>query len=437
MDKTGNDTGLFDSIIFESEGMETLPRKDQEKLEDDLDDKKNADADKTADNTSKAKPGKFVKPAKQDKEPVIKNPLEEDGLTRFGEDVLSNDENGNDGDDINHGTEEGEEKTKRKPEENKPPKGKTNANSSSPYSAFAETLAERGLFSDFTKEKFGKYVEEEGDPIEALIRLNRETIESNVENWKNEMEESTKEVFEAIESGVDMDEFIKVKQSENRMIGITPEKLSEDIELQKQIVGEGLRLRGYTKDEIKEELKLYEDTDKLADKAKLHHKKLQEYHSAQKKRLEQEALQREQLQRENIKKMDETVKRSIGDLNEIIPGVKLNKQAKDDIYKSMSTVVGHGKNGNPLTSVAQKREQDPVKFDILLHYFNQIGLFDGKFNKLTTAIKSGAVKDFKSMLENNEEFRSHGTEQSRTPEKTEKSMKTAFDSALQNFYGEK
>lgn len=412
---------LFGNVVFEETDTTNIPKVDLTSVEN-VDDNIKEDKEDKDDKKTNLKQDKNEK-----NKPV--NPLEDPNLVKYDiKNVLSNDDDTGD-----NSTEDKDKGINEDNKDNNPPADK-NQVSSSPVSVFAKALAERGVFSEFTEEKFNKILEDNNnDPIEALIELNRETIARETEEYKKGLDSNMAEIAEAIESGVNMQEFIRLKQSENTFLSITPEKLKEDVVAQEKIVAELLRLRGNSKDEISEDIKIYKDINKLAEKAEKGYEILKKYHETEKTKLQQETLQKEKQQREYIQNLHSTVQKHITELDEIIPGIKLNKQSKEELYKSMTTIVGESKNGTPLTSVAKTRDEDPIKFETLLHYYHKIGLFSGKFDKFLTVMKSTATKDLHKILQSENTFKSNTVEKTpKSNDKVNKDLNAAFDFALKD-----
>jgi len=101
------------------------------------------------------------------------------------------------------------------------------------------------------------------------------------------------------------------------------------------------------------------------------------------------------------------MKSLIDNTPEIIPGIKLSKANKEKIMESMTTPIAYDKNGNPMKPVMATRSRNPEGFEMLIHYYHELGLFnideDGKiapdFSKVTKVAKTKTVDSLRSIFE--------------------------------------
>ncbi len=272
--------------------------------------------------------------------------------------------------------------------------------SSSPFKPFAKALHEEGLISSFDDDEFDKLTEELGSPEEALMEVTRRSLLQEVEDYKKEQEEDYKKFIEAKEKGLDLNEWYKITENKKFYSSVSEEKLSEDENLQKQIVSKYLTEKGHSKEEVDELVEAYEDTAKLEITAKKHLSKLKELEDKKEKDLEVKKVEEEKIREQSRAKTIETLKTKIDEYKEIVPGLVINKQTKDKLFKNITQPVKEGPNGEPLTVAAAKRMEDPFKYAIIENYLIELGVFDGKFDKITAKQKSKAVSQLKNALSN-------------------------------------
>lgn len=273
--------------------------------------------------------------------------------------------------------------------------------SSSPFKPFAKALHEEGLISSFDDDEFDKLVEELGSPEEALMEVTRRSLLQEVEDYKKEQEEDYRKFIEAKEKGLDLNEWYKITENKKFYSSVSEEKLSEDENLQKQIVSKYLTGKGHSKEEVEELVEVYEDTAKLETKAKTYFNKLKELEDKKEKDLEVKKAEEEKVREQNRVKTIETLKAKIDEYKEIVPGIVINKQTKDKLFKNITQPVKEGPNGEQLTLAVAKRMEDPFKYAIIENYLIELGVFDGKFDKITAKQKSKAVSQLKNVLSNN------------------------------------
>jgi len=194
---------------------------------------------------------------------------------------------------------------------------------------------------------------------------------------------------------------LRITRKKKFYSSVSEEKLSEDENLQKQIVSKYLTEKGHSKEEVDELIEAYEDTAKLESNAKRALNRLKEIEDKKEQELEAKKAEEEKIREQNRVKTIETLKAKIDEYKEIVPGIVINKQTKDKLFKNITQPVKEGPNGEPLTLAAAKRMEDPFKYAIIENYLIELGVFDGKFDKITAKQKSKAVSQLKNALSNN------------------------------------
>ena len=272
------------------------------------------------------------------------------------------------------------------------------ADSSSPFLSFATALSEEGVLSSFTQEEYAQLVEESGSEAEALIELNRRTIEAEIDAYKEESEAEYKAFLEARDAGVDLNDWAQVQDNKKRFAKIADEELDSNDKLQKQLITEDLKRRGFEDADIVDTLESYEDTNKLSGMAKKALKNLKKFEDEREESLKTAAVENERKAVQAAKQQVEDLKKEITKVDEIIPGLQLNKQVKDKILQNITTPVKTLDDGRQLNAVMVKRADDPIKYAILEAYFVEQGFFDGKFDKFVAKAKTNAVKELESKI---------------------------------------
>ena len=101
------------------------------------------------------------------------------------------------------------------------------------------------------------------------------------------------------------------------------------------------------------------------------------------------------------------MKRTIESTPEIIPGIKLSKVGKEKIMKSMTIPVAKDGEGNPLNPVMATRSKNPDAFEMMIHYYHSLGLFNiddngqmkPDFSKIGKAERTKATDEMRSIFE--------------------------------------
>ena len=287
--------------------------------------------------------------------------------------------------------------------------------SSSPYLAFAKDRASEGVFLDFTDEDWKELVERnEGDEAEALRELHQlsltEMVKTGVEKFKESLTPEEKLLYEAKEKGLPVDKYSIAKRNQAKYSKITPDELKENVNLQEEVVTKFLELRGYTPEEIKEELTGYKALDNLAAKAAKALEVVPKAYEKQVKDMETEAVAADQAAKDKIRQRVAKMKSLVDSTPEIVPGIKLTKPVREKIMESMTVPVAQDKQGNPLNPVMATRMKNPEGFEMLIHYYHQLGLFNiddsGKvspdFSKISKIEKTKAVDSMRGAFESKE-----------------------------------
>ena len=283
---------------------------------------------------------------------------------------------------------------------------KETESSSSPnhWVIFAKSLEESGLISEFEEDKFEELVKEAGSPAEAIIALADQTIQKTIEEHINAQDAEYQEFVRMRDSGVDMGQYAKVSKQAREYDKYSVENVRNDVDLQKEVVREDLRLKGMDRDEIEDLIESLEDTNKLSKKAESAVTNLGKFKEAQLQRLQEEAARSDREREEATKKQLESYQKFVEDSKEIIPGVKLNKQKKDRLF-DMIVKPSETYNGQPVNALTAKMLKDPVKFNYTLAALIDAGVFDGKWDNLIKVGKSKAIEDLAKAVETGVQFK--------------------------------
>ena len=293
-----------------------------------------------------------------------------------------------------------------------PSKDDSSDSSSSPFLAFAKDRSDEGVFLEFTDEDWKELVERnEGDESAALKELSnismQEMVKSGVDSFKESLSDEERNLYEAKEKGLPVDEYSTAKRNFDKYSKITEDSISDDVELQEDLVSKSLEIRGFSPEEITEEIEGYKALENLELKAK---KALKIVPTAYKNKmvgLEEGAKSAEESRQNGIRQRVAKMKGLIEQTPEIIPGIKLNKTTREKIMKSMTVPVAKGKNGEPLNPVTATRAKNPEAFEMMIHYYHSLGLFDindsgqmsPDFSKIAKVQKTKATDEMRSIFE--------------------------------------
>ena len=287
--------------------------------------------------------------------------------------------------------------------------------SSSPYLAFAKDRAKEGVFLDFSDEDWKGLVEKhEGDEAAALREISQvsisEMIKSGVETFKESLTEEEKALYEAKEKGIPLDKYGIAKTNFTKYSNISADDLKENVKLQEEVVSKVLELRGFSPEEIQEEIEGYKALENLESKAEKALGGLPKVYKKQIEDLEENAKASEDSRKDQIRQRVAKMKKLVETTPEIIPGIKLTKPTREKILSSMTNPVARDAEGNPMNPVMATRAKNPEAFEMMIHYYHGLGLFnmdeDGTltpdFSKISKIEKTKATDEMRSVFESKE-----------------------------------
>lgn len=279
------------------------------------------------------------------------------------------------------------------------------------YKALTKQMVEEGVLTIEELEK----LEELPGSLDTIKSLIQQTVEKGLkekeEDWKNSLSPAKKRYFE-IEDAFDSEQAaITAAQRIEFFDKITDDTLSENVELQKQIYFELLKSKGFSDADATEKV---EDADALgkldteASKALPQLKKLDEDFI---ENARTEKLKAAKATEEKNKTDFDNLLKTIESKESFIDGINLNKVAKDKLKDNILKPVHTDEKGRQYTSLAYKQKVGGADFNILMSYYDSIGLFDmdksGKFkpdiSKLKTVAKTKAVSELDKIIARDEE----------------------------------
>jgi len=281
--------------------------------------------------------------------------------------------------------------------------------SSLPYfKVLVNALHEKGILSELDQETIDNMDDDESDKLFELIK---HEIEKNTEEKLNEkLKDLPSDIKKMIgEGGVKAsaaNELIKIREVRASLSNIKEEDIEDNVDIQRNLVAESLRNRGYSEDRIKKRISQFENLGDLEEEAKDSLKEILSTLEAEEAKVVDEA---DKLIKEAEKEREDSLKnlkKEVFDSDHIIEGMKLTEKEKQRIYDSMTKVVEKDSAGNPLNAVMVTRSKNPLAFEKALHYYHALGLFDfddeGNFkpdlSKIKLTAKKSAVDELSKAL---------------------------------------
>ena len=199
-----------------------------------------------------------------------------------------------------------------------------------------------------------------------------EKADSMLEGWIKNLPPKAQAYLGLIEDGVDADMSVGLVESKAFVENLSAQSPSEDLESAYRLYLSNL---GMSEEEISEEVEEAKDLSKLSDKALKAKPKLVAAIGKEEANAKNVIAQRARQEQEQRDEYIKTLENSIETSNELIAGMKLTPKMKEKIKDSFMIAVEE-KDGVPLNQVNANRTRNPQAFDILLHYYTQLGLFN-------------------------------------------------------------
>jgi len=227
----------------------------------------------------------------------------------------------------------------------------------------------------------------------------RDRIIGAVDNYKDSLPERIKDLINNYEDGVPLEKLIELDKIETEVSKVTEETLEDDISLQKKLVSDYLRRTTKFSDaKITKVVDGYEDSGELEDEAKTSLTELKAFVATEKeqekKNTEKQAKMAEEARKRDLIALEEKVKTT----TEIIPGIKMNEKVKKNLFASMTTPVGYDQSGRPVNRIVAARMENPIEFEMRLHYIFEITKGVTDFSKLAEKGKRDTTETFEKAI---------------------------------------
>jgi hypothetical protein len=304
-------------------------------------------------------------------------------------------------------TETGEGAGENKVVPDKPDTTETITKNEAVYKALMKELVTAGVL---TVEEVEKLDELPGtlDTIKELVSKTVETgVKQTQENWKRNLD-PTKKRFLEIEDAFDAtDQAILMAQRLEFFDTVDAEAVKSDVNLQKQIYYELLKSKNFSDQDAVEAINDAEQMNKLQEKSLKANPELRQQANqvVESARLEKET--KTKAEQEAQTKMFDSLVQNIESRDAFIDGLNLNKVAKDKLKANiMNPVHKDPETGIEYNSLMYKQKRNPVEFEMLINYYDTIGLFnldkEGKFkpdiSKLKTVAKTAAINELDKVI---------------------------------------
>lgn len=302
--------------------------------------------------------------------------------------------------------EEDEEEDVKEKDEKAPATNESSSDeksSDAPFTViFAKDLVKQGLLSSFNEEEFNKSIKEIGE-ADTLRNLIRDEIEANIEAAKSDLDLGYKEFLALTGKGVPAESAGSLIELKTRFESIKLEDLTneDNVELRRKVMTDYFKLTTSMSDAKID--KLVQSSIDLGDDIDDSKEYLASLKTAIKEQIaeeEAEAANQLALKEDEKKRVLNSLKETINTMDDVIPGVSINKQIKTKMYDHLTKEVTDSK-GRITNSLWAKRAEDPIYFDSKLAYLLETGFFEkGKpWNKAGQAKVTKEITSLESALE--------------------------------------
>ena len=274
-------------------------------------------------------------------------------------------------------------------------------------------------------------MEEFDGTAEGLKTAMINEIVGAVEMYKETLPDRVKDLINNYEEGVPLEQLLKLDKEELQVLSLDEDKIKEDISLQKETVRNYLKKTSKFSDKkIDNQIQYYEDSGELEEEALNAATELKDLLKTEKEQAVEQAKQKEKMMQDQARQDLANLNKKIQDATEIIPGLKLNDKVKSELIKSMTVPAGKDKNGNPVNRIVAARMENPVDFEIKLHYLFEITKGFSDFSKLVEKGKKDTIKEFEEAISKTDGKMTEGTFQS---EKTKKASNRLINTIAKTY----
>jgi len=274
------------------------------------------------------------------------------------------------------------------------------------YKGLMKELVNAGILTAEDVEK----LDELPGTLDTIKTLVDKTVKTNFkkaeENWKKSLPSVKKRFLEIEDAFDETDQAILMAQRLEFFDSIDEEILEKDVNLQKQIYYDLLKSKNFSDADAKEAIDDAEAVGKLADKAlkAIPELKTQAQGYVKEAKAFKEEKTKAEIEAQN--KAFESLISNIESRDAFIDGLQLNKVAKDKLKANILNPVHKDESGQEYNSLMYKQKRNPVEFEMLINYYDTIGLFNldkqGKFkpdiSKLKNVAKTAAVNELDKII---------------------------------------
>lgn len=275
------------------------------------------------------------------------------------------------------------------------------------YKGLMKELLDAGILTAAQVEELDK-LPGNLDTIKDLVdKTVRHKFQSAEKAWKANMPAAKKRFLEIEDAFDETDQAIMMAQRLEFFDSIDEQTLSEDENLQKQVYFDLLKSKNFSDQDAIDAIEDAVSVGKLKDKAL---KAIPELRAEANSYVEQAKAVKQEKTQAQIKAQEKAFENLINHIDSresFIDGLNLNKPTRDKLKSNiLNPVYKDPQTGREFNSLMYKQQRNPVEFEMLINYYDTLGLFnldkDGKFkpdiSKLKTVAKTAAINDLDKII---------------------------------------
>ena len=246
------------------------------------------------------------------------------------------------------------------------------------------------------------------DTIKQLVdKTVKHKFQSAEKAWKDNMPAAKKRFLEIEDAFDETDQAILMAQRLEFFDTVNETELAEDENLQKQIYYDLLKSKNFSDQDALDAIEDAVSVGKLKDKAL---KAIPQLKADANNYVEQIKVQKNQKTQAEIKSQEKAFESLINHIDEresFIDGLNFNKLTRDKLKSNiLNPVYKDTQTGREFNSLMYKQQRNPVEFEMLINYYDTLGLFnldkEGKFkpdiSKLKNVAKTAAINDLDKII---------------------------------------
>lgn len=247
--------------------------------------------------------------------------------------------------------------------------------------------------------------------LDTIKELMTKTVQTNFkaaeEQWRANMPAAKKRFLEIEDAFDETDQAIVMAQRLEFFDSVSEEDIKNDENLQKEIYYDLLTSKNFSQEQAIEAVQDAIQVGKLADKALKAVPELKnQAHGVVTQAKEYKAARTKQ-QVEEQNKAFEALINNIDQRQSFVDGINLNKISKEKIKQNiLNPVYTDKKSGREYNSLMYKQTRNPVEFEMLINYYDTLGLFNldkqGNFkpdvSKLKQVAKTKAINELDKII---------------------------------------